>query len=761
MAIPNTYVCSFFAFDRFQKNDPTLIAELRHELEQIYRRDTAFSVRSSANLEDGEAHSFAGQFRTVLNVNSVDEILDAVTSVWESTTNDVLQSYLENSGKQKDGLRMAVIIQEMVVARYSGIVFSRNPVTGMDEVIIEAVRGAGDGLHTGNVPLQRWTYKWGHWLEKPDTTIVDEEVILTIITESQKIATRYGKPVDLEWAYDGITLYWLQLRPITTIRNIDIYSNKISREFLPGMIKPLVWSINIPVVNGSWKKLLMELLGKDASTIDVHALAKSIYYRAYFNMGIMGDMFELLGMPRELLEVLMGIEIENAQGPRFRPGMRAIKYMPRMIGFVMKALFFKHVINRFLQRALQEYETIRSELKTRETEKSIIAAIDGLFDPLKEGSYFVIVTSVLMGVYSRLAKHAEKNAGGNTFTETGFFRRKLNDIDPTYQLGLLHDLYEHLPEAEKRQFSGGNLLGVAASDTFNMLTENLEKFLHRFGHLSDSGNDFSKVHWIEDPALVINMIINTPPQSDPETPPETGFPLPSQPIHRFILLNAVDYQELKERVNFVYTFGYSIFRDHFKKLGNLWKEKDYISEESDIFYLTYDEIKNTVHGSIDPGHLRELCNKRQTEMEELADISLPATIIGDQLPPIIRDESLKTNLHGVPASRGQCTGRIVVVRSSDQFDKVRKGDIIVIPYSDISWTPLFPKAKGIIAESGGMLSHCSIVAREYGIPAVVSVSGAMDLPDGTCVSINGDRGEVLVLDIEPPLSTDEERSRKS
>jgi phosphoenolpyruvate synthase/pyruvate phosphate dikinase len=101
-----------------------------------------------------------------------------------------------------------------------------------------------------------------------------------------------------------------------------------------------------------------------------------------------------------------------------------------------------------------------------------------------------------------------------------------------------------------------------------------------------------------------------------------------------------------------------------------------------------------------------------------------------------------TELRGTPTSRGYYKGRARLVRSPSEFLKVQKGDVIVIPYSDVAWTPLFAKAGAVVAESGGVLSHSSIVAREYGIPAVVSVEGAMNIPDGTELSVDGYQGVV-------------------
>jgi pyruvate,water dikinase len=129
-------------------------------------------------------------------------------------------------------------------------------------------------------------------------------------------------------------------------------------------------------------------------------------------------------------------------------------------------------------------------------------------------------------------------------------------------------------------------------------------------------------------------------------------------------------------------------------------------------------------------------------------------IYGDVPPPII-STSIK-ELSGTPTSRGYYTGKVKVVRGVSDFPKLVQGDVLVIPYSDVGWTPLFAKAGAVIAESGGILSHSSIIAREYNIPAVVSVKAAMDLPDGALVEVDGFKGLVYLKDGTEPQQAKKE-----
>ncbi len=145
-----------------------------------------------------------------------------------------------------------------------------------------------------------------------------------------------------------------------------------------------------------------------------------------------------------------------------------------------------------------------------------------------------------------------------------------------------------------------------------------------------------------------------------------------------------------------------------------------------------------------PAEYKANLEKRKGEVAEHKDVVLPSLIYGDSLPTPLKKDKMSNKLKGLAASRGYCEGRIKVVKGVQDFHKIRDGDILVIPYSDVSWTPLFAKAGAVISESGGMLSHCSIVAREYDIPAVVSVQGALELEDNTIAVVNGYNGEVMI-----------------
>jgi len=192
----------------------------------------------------------------------------------------------------------------------------------------------------------------------------------------------------------------------------------------------------------------------------------------------------------------------------------------------------------------------------------------------------------------------------------------------------------------------------------------------------------------------------------------------------------------------LYTHGYGLFRYYFLALGEHFVKRGLIDTSEDIFYLTFSQVRDLVNGKTPAEDLRLEITRHKKDMERFENILVPTVIYGDEIPPV-REPNMDV-LSGIPTSIGHYTGKVKVVKGIQDFTKVNHGDVLVIPYSDVGWTPLFARAGAVVAESGGLLSHSSIVAREYNIPAVVSVEGATLMPDETTVTVDGHKGEVLI-----------------
>ena len=252
--------------------------------------------------------------------------------------------------------------------------------------------------------------------------------------------------------------------------------------------------------------------------------------------------------------------------------------------------------------------------------------------------------------------------------------------------------------------------------------------------------------WRETPESIITMIANYAQRIDTAGRKANFRDLPIPRLHKILLTplyrKARDFRYFREAVSFLYTFGYGMFRPYFLSLGNYFCGKGLFEEKTDIFYLSFPEIKELLSDESREANYKDTIVKRQREMSELKNITLPHIIYGDDQPPI--SVTTGNKLTGIPTSKGIYEGTVTVVRGINDFNKLTDGDVLVIPFSDVAWTPLFSKAGAIVAESGGFLSHSSIIAREYEIPAVVSVQEACQVEDGTPVTVDGYSGEITI-----------------
>ena len=742
---PATLVCSSDAYQRYRAGERHITNDLRSELREKLDPEKAYAVRSSASIEDGPEHSFAGQFKTLLDVQGVEGVAQAVQEVWEAAQSPAVVAYAQRAGVDAAGLEMGVIIQEMVRPVISGVSFSKNPITGMDEVIVEAVRGSGEKLLQEGETPERWVNKWGRWVVTSEEKGIGLDLIEDVVQQTKSIAKAYGHPVDLEWVFDGRELYWVQLREITALDEVNLYSNRISREFFPGLVKPLVWSVNVPLVNGAWVRFFTEMIGPN--DIDPYHLAELFYYRAYFNMGAVGQILELVGLPRETIELLLGLEIEGPEKPSFRPTPKTFSLLPRLLLFAGRKLRVARRTEQFLPAMEAELAAFPVGEAGQLEGAQLLSRIEQLYALAQETAYRNIEVQLSQAIYTRMLKGQLSHLGVllEEFDLTSGME-EMKPLEPNVHLQRLHQQYLELEPELRATVGDSNYERFCRLPGIEDLQEGVAQFIQQFGHLSDSTNDFSYPSWRENPDWILKMVVDGVPARSP-APSRIGFEsLQAKPPRRWILATVYDrarrFRWYREAVGSLYAYCYGLFRTYFLALGERFVQQNLLDTSEDVFYLYFDEIKETVRQDFVGKDLREPIAERKREMEACRHLTPPDIIYGDS-PPSLQSGG-GTKLQGTPTSRGHYTGPVRVVQGIQDFEKVQAGDVLVIPYSDVGWTPLFARAGAVVAEAGGILSHSSVIAREYGIPAVVSVSGACGLADSSTVTVDGYRGEIIV-----------------
>ncbi len=741
--IPLTYVLSAKAFEDYRRIGKPLLESIKSELSGL--ADLNYAIRSSTSFEDSRDHSFAGQFQTLINIKGPEKILEAILEVWESAGISGTSEYRSIVTTDATIPACAVVIQEMVESVLSGVSFSRNPVNNLNEIVVEAVEGLGEELVQKGVTPMRWRIK-GEFLLEGDDSGPAFTIVRAVASATKKLKKSYHDDVDIEWAHDGNNLYFLQLRFITALESIPVYSNRMAREMLPGQIKPLVWSVNIPLVNGTWIELLTEITGPLA--IQPEDLAKSFYFRTYFNMAALGEVFNKFGLPVESIEYMF--MSEQGKMPKMMPGIKTFRHTFRMIRFAHSKLLFEPTFIRRYGILSKSFVELRKRIQLGVTIEEYPALFDELFKEGRKITYINIVVPLLMQMYNKRLRNRLKAIGYDydLIDFTGDFP-VLEELSPMKAMDRVRKAFEHLQNTDGEDSFSFERLGLLPDS--DPCRKEFDLFLERFGHFSESGNDFSVPKWEEDPPFVLNMIL----QSDVSLEKKKLIPFSELKLPalkraglRRLYRRAGSFRVYREQVSSLYIMGYGLFRTLFLGVGREFAKRGILLEPSDIFFLTRTEIDRILTmPAMEAGReFIPLASERKKEMAETRDLLLPTIIYGESAPLVERGQS--RNIKAVGASPGVFRGRTKVVRGSADFSRVNRGDVLLIPFSDVSWTPVLVKAGAIVSEAGGMLSHCSIIARELGIPALVSVENACAIDEGIEVTIDGSNGLLTITEYE-------------
>jgi pyruvate,water dikinase len=301
---------------------------------------------------------------------------------------------------------------------------------------------------------------------------------------------------------------------------------------------------------------------------------------------------------------------------------------------------------------------------------------------------------------------------------------------------------------------------LSTLDEGRALVSRVDDFLKRYGFLSSNGTDFTVAPWAETPTLIWHTIGRSaatpmePVIDDVETIREEAQSRVRSRLNRVhrmlfdrLLASTITYIDLRERTSLFMSEDSYQMRRIFLALADHLVGRGDLEQRDDVFYLTYDELRQLVEGKLEANVAQELVVAQKAEMEADARVELPDTICGDNVPtrPILPVEG-QEYLVGISGSSGLAQGYArIILDPAEAPVTLTRNDILIVPFTDVGWTPLFSGIAGIVAETGGQLSHTSIVAREYGLPAVVSVKKATHLiKHGQPITVDGDSGRVYL-----------------
>ena len=696
-------------------------------------------VRSSAIGEDSQQASAAGQYETILNVTNKQELREAIARTIASYNDASAAQYRRDRSSPEAA--MAVLIQQQVQSVYSGVAFSRDPITRQGEaVVIEALPGSPTQVVSGRVTPEQYrafvveteNFKF---VQLEGLGQVPQALIKQVAYLARHLEERFhGIPQDIEWSYDGQTLWILQARPITTL--LPIWTRKIAAEVIPGLIRPLTWSINRPLTCGVWGELFTIVLGDRADGLDFKETATLHYSRAYFNASLLGEIFLRMGLPPESLEFLTrGSKMSKP------PLASTLGNLPGLTKLLKRELNLEKDFKRDYQKIfVPGLSQLSQEFVDDFDPPRLLNRIDFILKLVRQGTYYSILAPLSAALRQALFR-VKDNTIDNSVTPEVAALRSLSS--------LAADAKQVLPELQ------GNLVfeQLAPTPEGQKILEKFDDLLQDYGYLSEVGTDIAIPTWKEDPQAIKQLFVQLMQDNQPLINNLEGIYRPEKRKKRGIVQRRVD---LKGRVTEVYSRLLAELRWCFIALEKIWLQGGLLREKGDIFFLELHEIRQLIENwdyqLID--RLQQLVQVRRSQLVEDSQLNqVPLLVYGNAPPAPVSLPTLTSDqiLQGIAASPGQVEGRVKVLRNLQDIPEIDRETILVVPYTDSGWAPLLVRAGGLIAEAGGRLSHGAIIAREYGIPAVMDVRGATWLlQDGQRVRIDGYRGIVeLSNDLRP------------
>jgi pyruvate,water dikinase len=695
-------------------------------------------VRSSAGGEDSQQASAAGQYKTILGVTSKEQLQQAIATVLASYDNPAAVEYRKQRGLPESA--MAVLIQKQVQGVFSGVAFSRDPMTQQgDTVVIEALAGNASKVVSGKVTPEQYRVIVSqtdlehsqNWILPADIALSTEgegdippRLIQQVAFLARHLEARYhGIPQDIEWSYDGQTLWLLQSRPITTL--LPIWTRKIAAEVIPGLIRPLTWSINRPLTCGVWGEIFTIVLGSRARGLDFNQTATLHYSRAYFNASLLGRIFLRMGLPPESLEFL-------TRGAKFsKPPIRStVRNVPGLVRLLSRELNlakdFQKDYQHYLQPALIELNNSRERNPLK-----LLSQIDWILELLKKATYYSILAPLSAALRQAIFKTKDTEIDNSLTPEVASMRLLVQ---------LATDTHHVLPESQSMS-SQEMFTQLATTEQGREILQRFEQLLERYGYLSEVGTDIAVPTWKEEPQYVRELFVQFVRSGDlGENEPHR-----SRKHRSKIVQGRVD---LKGRVSEVYSQLLAHLRWRFVTLEQVWIQSGLLTSTGDIFFLEFAEVRQVVDGDSNKlnSQLKELVEQRRSQLEKDRGLDVPFLVYGNAPPVSPSPASSASLLKGIGASPGRVEGRIKVLRNLQTTSEIDRDTIVVVPYTDSGWAPILARSGGLIAEVGGRLSHGAIVAREYKLPAVMDIHNAtVILHDGQRVQIDGQLGTVQIL----------------
>ncbi|HFJ9422819.1 phosphoenolpyruvate synthase [Bacillus cereus] len=776
---------------------PTDVVEAVTQYLSRFGNEHAYAVRSSATAEDLPYASFAGQQDTYLNIIGKEAILQHVRKCWASLFTERAVMYRMQNGFEHNQVSICVVVQKMVFPQASGILFTADPVTSNRKVLsIDASFGLGEALVSGLVSADNYKVKEGKITETmiatkklaiyavkeggTETKQIDsaqqkiqtlsERQILQLEQIGRQIEAYFGCPQDIEWCLARNTFYIVQSRPITTLYPIPeendggnhVYISVGHQQMMTDAMKPLGLSFFLLTTSAPMRKAGGRLF------VDATQQLASPASRDY--------LINTLGKSDPLIRDALTTVVERDNFITLLPDEETEKSASKSKPPVSSRPEIEND-PAIVTELIKNSEASLEELKETMQLKSGVDVLDFILEDIQQlkkvlfnpQSIAVIMAGMNASTWINEKMEqwlGEKNAAdtlsqsvqNNITSEMGLALMEVADVIRPYEevIAYLQHVENDSFLDELVQFKGGE-----------KAREAIDAFLNKYGMRCSGEIDITKTRWSEKPTTIIPMILNNirdfeygASKRKFEEGLQEALKKEEELVDRLQQLpdGKQKVEETKRMIRNIRNFigyreypkygminRYFIYKQALLKEAEQLVQSGVIHEVDDIYYLTFEELHEVVRTK----KLNyELVHKQKNDYKLYEKLTPPRIMTSDG--EIITGKYKRENLPadaiaGLPVSSGVVEGRARVILNMEEAN-LEEGDILVTAFTDPGWTPLFVSIKGLVTEVGGLMTHGAVIAREYGLPAVVGVENATKLiKDGQRIRVHGTEGYIEVL----------------
>ena len=740
------------------------------------------AARSSAQLEDLTGASFAGQYTTHLEVTSLAALADSIAKCRASGHAPHVVTYVKKNGFVHDRAQVGVLVQKIVDVAVAGVAFSVHAHTGREEhALVECCRGLGDRLVSGKTTPTQYTLRLedGYVLERQsgvEDVVLPEETLRRLCRYALELQAHFGMPQDIEWAMErGGALWILQSRPITRIHwrcEADDFTNANFRDGGVGarVITPLMYSLYGTALQDALQQyfVAVKTVPREAPP---QAWISKFYGRPYWNASAVKRAFSKVpGYDEERFDRDLGITKDYGKSGPIRTPMNP----HTLVAAVPVAI----ALNREFRRQLRLAETYQQRFEPKE--ENYLQVADSCA-AMKDNDFFPVLLEVL--AFHKTTERDYLRTVVNHVNYQSEFNKLLARIQATtgepmapvvLMSGLRHVSHMKIQRDFVSLVRTAKTHGTDSAEWRLALAD----FLTANSFHGDAELDISAPRWRECPERIketVESILRS--QIEPKDAELTGreqFQRYSEEVRR---VTAVLQRKLRYRLRFARAFRRRLhtartyacrreeLREYSMRADNLVRRyaleagrrlhtQGWLTQQEDVFMLSAEELEAIVRRRESKARILALTDVRRLMHQSYRMVQPP----GELGRAILHCDSIHEPgenspncvLKGNGCSAGAVTGRARVVNQLAECNDLKAGEVLVTRFVDPSWTPVMGLACGLVAEVGGLLSHGAVIAREYGLPAVLDARGATDIiKTGQIVEVDGTLGTVTIVSTEP------------